>query len=191
MTETLAWSLRVVRRQSLLLVRDLLPEQFVDQALPGEHHPAWVLGHLLLADSYLLYLLGNQNLPSDFPDLLAAHGPKSTPLNDPSPYLAPPAAIERLERTGKLRCEAVADMAAMDLQRPMPDAALAVAQPTIGHHLQSLVFHEGHHSGQLAAWRRHHALEPAPWVFSRLHHSRRPNTGHFGSRSEPESTPEP
>lgn len=166
MTETLAWSLRVVRQQSLLEVRDLLPEQFVDQASPGEHHPAWVLGHLLLADSYLLYLLGNQDLPSDFPDLLAAHGPGSTPLQDPSLYLAPPTTIERLERTGNLRCEAVENMAAMDLQRPMPDSALAVVQPTIGHHLQSLVFHEGHHNGQLAAWRRRHALEPAQWVFA-------------------------
>jgi hypothetical protein len=157
----------VVRQQSLLLVRDLLPEQFVDQASPGEHHPAWVLGHLLLADSYLLYLLGNQDLPSDFPDLLAAHGPRSTPLQDSSLYLAPQTTIERLEQTGNLRCEAVDNMTARDLQRPMPDATLAVVQPTIGHHLQSLVFHEGHHNGQLAAWRRNHALAPAPWVFAR------------------------
>ena len=81
-------------------------------------------------------------------------------------YLEPSITIERLERTGMLRCEAVENMAEMDLQRAMPDSTLAVVQPTMGHHLQSLVFHEGHHNGQLAAWRRHHGLEPAQWVFA-------------------------
>ena len=166
LTGTLAWSLRLVRRQSFLEVCDLLPEQFVDQASPDEHHPAWILGHLLLADSYLLHLLGKQNLPGDFPALLAAHGPTSTPIQDPSLYLAPSTVFERLERTGILRCEAVEDMAPNDLRLPMPDSTLAVAQPTIGHHLQSLVFHEGYHNGQLAAWRRHHGLRPAQWVFA-------------------------
>ena len=166
MTETLAWSLQVVREQSFLEVRDLQPEQLTHQASPGEHHPAWILGHLLLADSYLLHLVGVRELPSDFPGLLAAYGPKSAPVQDPSLYLAPSTVVERLERTGHLRCDAVGNMRARDLQLPMPDSTLAATQPTIGHHLQSLVFHEGHHNGQLAAWRRLHGLGPAQWVFA-------------------------
>ena len=164
--ETLAWSLRVVREQTLLEVDGLQPEQFFQQEPPGEHHPAWLLGHLLLADSYLLHLLGAEGLPPDFPDVIAAHGPASVPKQDPSRYLPSATLVERLTQTGTQRCEIVRGMTPAELQRATPDPTLAQTQPTIGHHLHSLVFHEGHHGGQLAAWRRRHRLGAARWVFA-------------------------
>ncbi len=54
-----------------------------------------------------------------------------------------PAIVERLTYTGTLRCDAVRKMSLEDLGRPIPDDFLAQSQPTIGHHLQALVFHEG------------------------------------------------
>ena len=51
-----------------------------------------------------------------------------------------------------------------DLAQPMRDAFLAQAQPTIGHHLQSLVFHEGYHSGQLSSWRKAHGFGAVRWI---------------------------
>lgn len=47
------------------------------QATGEEKHPAWLLGHLLLADLYLLLLLGSQLLLDDFPVLLERYGPAS------------------------------------------------------------------------------------------------------------------
>ena len=55
-------------------------------------------------------------------------------------------------------------MTDQDLARPMADAFLAQAQPTIGHHLQSLVFHEGYHSGQLSSWRKTHGFAAVHWT---------------------------
>ena len=58
----------------------------------------------------------------------------------------------------------MAAMSAADLAQALPDAHLAQAQPTIGHHLHGLVFHEGYHSGQLSAWRKAHGFPPAHWT---------------------------
>lgn len=153
MKETLTWSLGLARRQTLRMVDDLREEQWCLQSSEGEHHPAWIIGHLLLADCYLLHLLGVETLPTDFGDLLEVYGPGATPKGKTSGYLPYRVAVQRLERTGTLRCDAVSQLTSEDLGREMPDADLSKAQPTIAYHLQALVFHEGHHGGQLAAWR--------------------------------------
>ncbi len=165
-TQYLAWSLHRTRRQTLAEVDGLRPDHFVQQVTPGEHHPTWIIGHLLLADSYLLHLIQVEALPPDFKDLLQAHGPGSSPQPDAGIYLPPAQLLERLEHTGSRRHEAVLRMTADDLQAPTPDPNLAAGQPTIGHHLHTQVFHEGHHCGQLAAWRRHHGFPPASWAFA-------------------------
>jgi hypothetical protein len=163
MSDLLAWALHNARRQTLALI-DGVPEDPRAQAIPGEQHPAWILGHILLGDVYLLSLLGVEALPQDFPALLAAYGPAATPeqtfaMGEPMDVV-----VGRLIRTGIARCDAVRQMSAEDLSRPTPDELLVTSQPTIGHHLQALLFHEGYHGGQLAAWRRSHGLPPVRWV---------------------------
>lgn len=166
MNDVLSWSLGLARKQTLSMVRDLEPGQWCLQSSAGEHHPSWVVGHLLLADCYLLHLLGVEELPADFPDLLASYGPGAVPTAEASAYPPPAIVFERLERAGALRCDGVSRMTVDDLRRATPDAVLARAQPTLGHHLQALLFHEGHHGGQLAAWRQRQGLAPAPWAFA-------------------------
>ncbi len=56
------------------------------------------------------------------------------------------------------RVARVSAMTARELTAPLADAFLGAAQPTMGHHLHSLVFHEGYHAGQLSAWRGAHGL---------------------------------
>jgi hypothetical protein len=53
-SEHLTWALGRARALTLLLVADVRPDQMHLQSAPGERHPAWLLGHLLLADTYLL-----------------------------------------------------------------------------------------------------------------------------------------
>lgn len=166
MNDVLTWSLGLVRKQTQSMVRDLQPGQWCLQSSPGEHHAAWVVGHLLLADCYLLHLLDVEELPADFPDLLKAYGPGAVPTSAASAYPPHRVVSERLDRAGALRCDAVSRMTMEDLRRATPDAVLARAQPTLAHHLQALVFHEGHHGGQLAAWRQRQGLDPAPWAFA-------------------------
>ncbi len=164
MSDLLAWALHNARRQTLTLIDGVSEEQRSERITPGEQHPAWILGHLLLGDVYLLSLLGVEGLPQDFAALLAAYGPAATP--DQTMAVGEPmdVVVDRLIRTGTARCDAVRRMSVEDLSRPTPDDLLATSQPTIGHHLQVLVFHEGYHGGQLAAWRRSHGLPPVRWV---------------------------
>ena len=160
MHDLLIWSLEQARRQTLALVEDLRDEQMRMQSAAGENPPAWILGHLLLGDAYLLSLLKVQELRADFSALLSKYGPNSSGENyDSKQFL-----VERLTETGNLRCEAVRQI--NDLNKPMPDETLARSQPTIGHHLQVLVFHEGHHCGQLSSWRKSQGLSAVKGVFA-------------------------
>ncbi len=160
MHDLLIWSLEQARKQTLALVEDLREEQMRLRSAAGENPPAWILGHLLLGDTYLLSLLKVREPSADFMDLLSKYGPKSSNKNyDTKQFL-----IERLTETGNLRCEAVRQMD--DLNQPMPDEILAERQPTIGHHLQVLIFHEGHHCGQLSSWRKLQGLTPVKGIFA-------------------------
>ena len=162
MIEFLSWALDRARAHTLALVADVPREAMQLQAVASERHPTWLLGHLLLADTYLLSLLAAEPLADDFPSLLEHFGPGSAPGR--VPYESTPQLIDRLRRTHAVRLARVGAMADRDLGQPMPDALLAQAQPTIGHHLHSLVFHEGYHGGQLSSWRKTHGFTAVHWT---------------------------
>jgi hypothetical protein len=79
MSDDLAWALDRAREQTLALVADLPAAAVHQPAREDERHPTWILGHLLLADTYLLTLIDRQPLSDDFPTLLERYGPSSTP----------------------------------------------------------------------------------------------------------------
>lgn len=156
----LIWSLEQARKQTFSLVEDLREEQMCLQSAAGENPPAWILGHLLLGDIYLLSLLKVRELSADFTELLSKYGPNSSGANyDSKQFL-----VERLTETNHLRCEAIRQM--NDLNKPMPDETLVRTQPTIAHHLQMLIFHEGHHCGQLSSWRKLQGLSAIKGIFA-------------------------
>ena len=62
--------------------------------------------------------------------------------------------------------DAVRSIGASGLAQPTPDPALASTQPTLGHHLNALLIHEGYHAGQLSVWRRLCGLPPTPWCLA-------------------------
>ncbi len=164
MNELLVWSLEQARRQTLNLVEDLHEEQMYLQSAAGENPRAWILGHLLLGDIYLLSLLKAQELSEDFSDLLSKYGPNSnSPIEN---YDSKQFLIERLTQTGFLRLDAVRKMKDDDFAQPMPDETLSRTQPTIEHHLQMLIYHEGHHDGQISSWRKSQNLSAVKGVFA-------------------------
>lgn len=160
MNELLAWSLESARKQTFSLVEDLRDEQMHLQSAANENPPIWILGHLLLGDTYLLHLLNVRELSADFTELLSKYGPNSGGKNfDSKQFL-----VERLTETGLLRTDALRGMKSLD--QPTPDETLVKTQPTIGHHLQTLVFHEGHHCGNIAAWRKAQGLSAVKGIFA-------------------------
>lgn len=163
MRSSLAWALNRARAQTLSLVSDVANGAMRLQAFPGERHPTWVLGHLVLADAYLLYLLACDSLPDDFSVLLARYGPSSTPDASPQDD-SKDQLIERLRYTNNARVTRVSEMSEADLAAPLKDELLAQAQPTVDHHLQSLIFHEGYHAGQISSWRRAHGFPAVRWT---------------------------
>lgn len=172
MNDALAWALSQARAHTLALVADAPGEDFARQARAGERHPAWLLGHLLLADTYLLHLLGVQPLDDDFAPLIEWFGPASSP-DRRGAWRAKDELVARLIRSHDLRLTRVAGMTGAELAGPLPDPVLAQAQPTIGHHLHGLVFHEGYHAGQISNWRATHGLPPVPWTPGRARGSTR------------------
>ncbi|MBL8152213.1 MAG: DinB family protein [Blastocatellia bacterium] len=166
MIDLLVWALRKARQQTLTLVEDLHQEQMCTQSVKGENHPTWILGHLLLGDIYLLSLLGDQNLSEDFSDILAKYGPATTPVASTHYYDSKQILVDRLTITGLQRLDAIGGMMNEDLTQPMPDKILAQVQPTIGHHLQALIFHEGHHGGQISSWRKAQGFSAAIGAFA-------------------------
>jgi hypothetical protein len=163
MSEYLAWALNQAREQTLALVADVSAGAMQLQAAPDAKHPAWILGHLVLADSYLVYLLTRQELPDDFPVLLERYGPASRP-DASDTYDSRDRLVDRLRLTNVVRVARVSSMTDHELATPIRDALLARVQPTIGHHLQSLVFHEGYHAGQLSSWRKTHGFGAVRWT---------------------------
>ncbi len=164
MSDLLLWSLENARKQTLCLVDDLQAEQMCRQTSAGENHPAWILGHLLLGDVYLLSMLKARELSADFMDLLGKYGPNSNPVSTLADYDPKHFLVERLTETGLLRLGALREL--KDFDQPTPDETLVRTQPTIGHHLQTLVFHEGHHCGQIAAWRKAQKLSAVKGIFA-------------------------
>lgn len=164
MSDLLIWGLENARKQTLNLVEDLGEEQMCLQTSAKENHPAWILGHLLLADTYLLSLLKIQELSADFMELLGKYGPVSNPSSISENYGSKHFLVERLTETGLLRTDAVRRMKSLD--EPTPDETLAGTQPTIAHHVQMLIFHEGHHCGQLSAWRKLQGLPSIKGIFA-------------------------
>jgi hypothetical protein len=166
MNELLVWALQKAREQTLKLVEDLREEQMCVQSSSGENHPAWILGHLLLGDTYLLSMLKVQELSEDFADLLGKYGPDSKPIYSAGFYDSKRILVERLRRTGSLRLESIREMNNEELSQLTPDNILARAQPTIGHHLFALAIHEAHHGGQISSWRKLQGLTSMKWAFA-------------------------
>ncbi len=167
MKELVLWSLRLTREQTMDLVADIPVHLGCAQAVPGEHHAVWTLGHLILADSYLLTLLGDGRLPADFERLVALFGPGAEATPAAERYDSLPALRQRLADLGDERQRAIAARSEAALAQATPDPVLVRAQPTLAHHLHALVYHEGHHAGVLTAWRRTHGLAAVHWTFAR------------------------
>jgi hypothetical protein len=165
MNDLLVWSLSKARQQTLNLVADLDEDQMCHQSVPGENHPAWTLGHLFLGDCMMLSVLQAPNAPQMSAEWWEVYAPGNAPSSDRNRYHSKEQLIQQLIETEQIRKQIISGLTAEDLAKPTPDPRFAVTQPTIGHLLHYLLFHEGNHGGQLAAWRKTRKLPSGSGAF--------------------------
>jgi hypothetical protein len=135
------------------IVADLDENQMVAQVGGVVNHPAWTLGHL--AGSFQL-MGGELGLALWLPeDWAAMFGTGTTPVSDPRVYPGKAGLLHALDDGQRRLVEALADMNAAELARPLPDERFRRWVPTIGHAvLHILASHTAMHVGQLTVWRR-------------------------------------
>lgn len=135
------------------LVADLPDEELAEQPVPGINHPAWLLGHLVIAADYGLTLLGR---PAVAPEGWGAlFNPGTVP--DPNRATYPPKGelMNAYEAGHAAFDAAVAAADAGAVAAPNPVGFLKARFPTVALLLAHLLTtHEAAHLGQLSVWRR-------------------------------------
>ncbi|WP_422929251.1 DinB family protein [Singulisphaera sp. PoT] len=151
-----AFTLRYCR----LLIDDVPDVELADQPIEGVTHPAWILGHLTVASSFAVTLLGGTHgYPPSWHQLF---WPSSSVLADRRIY---PSKVELLAavEAGYHRTVEAARRATPDLlSRPQPGPFYLEDFPTVGDLVAHLMTtHPSLHLGQLASWRRMKGLPSA------------------------------
>ncbi len=143
------------------LVKDLSTEQMVAQPSGVINHPAWSLGHLVMAADRLGQLLGlESNAPEGWSETFKTG---REPSGDPSAYPSKEAILGELQEQHARNAEAVKNVDASRLAEPNPHEATGKHFPTLGDIIVFLMTaHEMDHLGQIAAWRRAMGLDAAP-----------------------------
>ncbi len=135
------------------LVADLPDEQLAELPHPGMNHPAWILGHLIVAAAFVPKLAGQPTGLDD--DWMAQFGPGSVPHSDRGAYPSRDELLARLDAAYERAVEILPSFTPEQLSAPNPGPFLPVEFPTIGGLITHLLTtHQAAHLGQLSAWRR-------------------------------------
>lgn len=135
------------------LVKDLTNEQMAGQAGGVINHPAWSLGHLVVAADHMGHLLGlESSLPDGWRETFRTGG---EPSDDPSDYPGKEEILAALEQQHARNTEAVKKADPSRFAEPHPNEETRDHFPTVGDMIVFLMTsHEMDHLGQIAAWRR-------------------------------------
>src|SRR4051812_9039406 len=111
------------------LVADVPDEEFAEQPAPGLNHPAWTLGHLVVAADYGLSLLGGKGVAPE--GWAAQFRPGTVP--DPTRAIYPPKAklLNTFEAAHAALSGAVAALDPAQAARANPSDALRARFPTL------------------------------------------------------------
>jgi hypothetical protein len=135
------------------LVKDLSDEQMVQQPNGVVSHPAWTLGHLAAASSYVAKVLGLEStFPADWEERFKTGG---VPSADASTFPSKDAILAELRAQHQCVADAIVKADPAIFSKELPDEGAREHFPTIGDFCSYLMTaHEGNHIGQIAAWRR-------------------------------------
>ena len=136
-----------------MLVKDLSNEQMSVQPGGVINHPAWSLGHLVVASDHLGEMLGLEStLPESWDETFKTGG---EPSGDGSDYPSKEEILDALKDQHIRNTEAVENFDTSRFAEPHPNEARRKYFPTLGDQIIFLMTsHEMDHLGQIAAWRR-------------------------------------
>ncbi|MEX0585919.1 MAG: DinB family protein [Pirellulales bacterium] len=141
------------RRYCRNLVADVDDHEMAVQPFAGANHPAWILGHLVMAADAGLKFLGHP--PTATEDYETLFGRGSQPSSDRSLYPTKAELLAAVDKAYDQLLQAGQAATPEQLAAPHGNNMLAKALPTVGELLGMLLTtHVAQHLGQLSAWRR-------------------------------------
>ena len=134
------------------LVEDIPDEKICEQPGGLVNHPAWVIGHLVIAASSIGQMIGARpSAPDGWKELFDMG---SQPTGDTSKYPDKATLLAALEKSHKVFAKAYEDASESTLNQELPMEQLRPMFPTVGDFAAfGMTGHEGVHIGQLTAWR--------------------------------------
>ena len=135
------------------LVGDLSEDQMCAQPHGVVNHPAWSLGHLVVAANHLGTVLGlSSDLPAGWADTFKTGG---TPSADRSLFPGKDELLRVMAHQHARIAQGLSDADPAALAQPHPSEKSRAHFPTVGDYAIFLMTgHEMDHLGQIAAWRR-------------------------------------
>lgn len=131
-------------------VADIPEDQFSSLPAGLVNHPAWIVGHIVMANEEVIGMLGGQ---AACPDECAALF-QAPPAADAGPFPAKADLIAALTDSYARLEEAFEAASDDDLAKPLPNDHMREVFPTVGDMVVGvLTIHTAIHLGQLAAWR--------------------------------------
>jgi hypothetical protein len=152
--ELLAGALKGSEGVALGFLADLSDADLLVRPVPGANHIAWQIGHLTLAERFLV---GEQIPEVSYPPLPAGfetrHGKEAATSTETTGWLTK-AEYERVFReTRAATVAAVSKLTEADLDRPT-QGRMAAKAPKLGNLIQLLANHDMMHAGQFSVVRR-------------------------------------
>jgi hypothetical protein len=149
----------MVEQWMLCTVDDIPDEQWADQPNGLTNHPAWVVGHLVVAFDNVTTKLGETVKRDEAWN--APYLPGSAPTSNRSDYPLKEELIESFRDAASGLRRTVLRSSPEKLSASIDDEQRAPYFPTIDRWMvHCLLFEPAFHAGQLSAWRRAKGMQP-------------------------------
>jgi hypothetical protein len=153
MTEPLITAANITVDYLKSLAADIPDDRFAELAGKLPNHPAWQIGHIVVAYNGAITLLGGKPILPPGYETKYGMGTTSSPIR--SDYPPKTELLDVLDKAHGAAMAAIKASFATHADKPNPIPGFAKMAPTIGDAVAFLVTgHTGGHAGQLSSWRR-------------------------------------
>ncbi len=136
------------------LVADISDESLAEQPMPGVNHPAWIMGHLCIANDYVSQILGNEGACSYTNGSPFSHLALKL-LADRESYPSKQELIEEFDLSHARAIVSVKHSTPEQMATPQLSSFYKEELPLVGDLIAHLMTtHPTSHLGQLSTWRR-------------------------------------
>lgn len=151
--EAITSSLQTARFIMTSYLSDMSDSDLLVRPVPGAHHAAWQLGHLITSESQMILGVRAGSAPALPPEFLARHDKASARRDAPTDFYSKDQYLSFMNSVREATLSLLGQLSENDLSQPGPEAMRSYA-PKVGSVFQSIAHHELMHSGQIAVIRR-------------------------------------